>query len=97
MSRAYICQYSLNAGTLGLPAEVAVAAGANDEADDRWPADTNDNQFVNVFDVVPYIAALNSVAPGPPYTARLDLDMSGDINVFDVVPFIQLLNEAGTP
>jgi len=75
----------------------ANTAAANDEADDRWPADTNDNQFVNVFDVVPYIAALNSVAPGPPYTARLDLNMSGDINVFDVVPFIQLLNKGCLP
>ena len=75
----------------------ANTAIANDEADDRWPADTNDNQFVNVFDVVPYIDALNSVAPNPPYFARLDLNMSGNINVFDVVPFIQLLNEACLP
>jgi len=78
-------------------ASCASTAAANDEADDRWPADTNDNQFINVFDVVPYIAALNSSAPGPPYTARLDLDMSGDINTFDVVPFIQLLNKGCLP
>ena len=75
----------------------ASTAAADDEADDRWPADTNDNQFVNVFDVVPYIAALNSVAPGPPYIVRLDLNMNGAINVFDVVPFIQLLNKACLP
>ena len=75
----------------------ANTAAANDEADDRWPADTNDNQIVNTFDVVPYIAALNSVAPNPPYFARLDLNASGDINTFDLVPFIQLLNEACLP
>jgi len=75
----------------------ANTATANDEADDRWPADTNDNQFVNTFDVVPYIAALNSTPPGPPYTVRLDLNMSNSINTFDVVPFIQLLNKACLP
>ena len=51
----------------------------------------NDDQLANVFDVVPYIAALNSFAPGPPYAARLDFTMDGIINVFDVVPFISLL------
>ena len=56
-----------------------------------------DDQIVNTFDVVPYIAALNSVAPNPPYFARLDLNASGDINTFDLVPFIQLLNEACLP
>jgi len=75
----------------------ANTAGANDEADDRWPADTNDNQFINTFDVVPFIPTLNSVAPGPPYTARLDLNASGSINTFDVVPFIQLLNKPCAP
>ncbi|MCH7617026.1 MAG: hypothetical protein IIB18_04090 [Chloroflexi bacterium] len=57
----------------------------------------DDDQYVNVFDVTPYIPALNSVAPGPPYLARLDLDLSGNINVFDMVPFIQLLNKPCTP
>ena len=75
----------------------ANTAAEDDEADDRWPADTNDNQFVNTFDVAPFVAPLNSVAPGPPYTARLDLNMSGNINAFDVVPFIQLLNKACLP
>ena len=75
----------------------ANTVGANDEADDRWPADTNDNQTINVFDVVPYIAALNSVAPNPPYFARLDLNMNAAINVFDIVPFIQLLNKLCSP
>jgi len=75
----------------------ANTASANDEVDDRWPADTDDNQFINTFDVVPFIPALNSVAPGPPYVARLDLNANSAINVFDVVPFIQLLNEACLP
>ena len=75
----------------------ADTVGLNNDADDKWPADTNDNQFVDVFDVVPYIGVLNSAAPGPPYVARLDLNLNGDINVFDVVPFIQLLNKACLP
>ena len=75
----------------------ANTAAANDEADDRWPADTNDNQLINVFDVVPYIAALNSVSPGPSYTVRLDLNASNNINTFDLVPFIQVLNKACSP
>jgi len=70
---------------------------ANDEVDDKWPVDTNDDQFINTFDLVPFIEALNSVAPGPPYTARLDLNMSGSINSFDVVPFIAVLNTGCDP
>ena len=57
----------------------------------------NDSQQVNTFDVVPYIPALNSTAPGPPYTVRLDLNMSGNINTFDVVPFIPLLGTTCLP
>ena len=74
----------------------ADTAGANNDADDRWPADTNDDQIVTVFDLVPYIAALNS-PPGPNYVARLDLNTDAVISVFDLVPFIQLLNEPCLP
>ena len=69
----------------------------NEPLPDKWPTDADDNQRTNTFDLVPYIPALNSVAPGPPYKARLDLNASGDINTFDVVPFISLLNKVCTP
>ncbi len=69
----------------------------NEDLPDKWPADMNDNQLVNLFDVVPYIAALNSVAPNPPYFARLDLNASGNINLFDLLPFIPVLNKACSP
>ncbi len=72
-------------------------AANNEPLPDKWPTDADDNQQTNVFDVVPYIPALNSVAPGPPYFARLDLDASGDISVFDLVPFISRLNKVCTP
>jgi len=68
-----------------------------DEADDRWLVDTNDDQGINTFDVVPYIAALNSVSPSPPFTRRLDLNANGNINTFDLVPFILVLNTVCSP
>jgi len=83
-------------GTLRAVACAATAA-PQDEDPDAWPVDTDDNQFINVFDVVPFIPALSSVAPGPPYTVRLDLNTNGEINVFDVVPFIPLLNTQCSP
>ena len=70
---------------------------AGDEADDKWPVDMTDDQTVNTFDLIPYIGKLNSVAPGPPYTARLDLNMSGNINTFDLIPYIGKLNQACLP
>ena len=66
---------------------------AGDEADDKWPIDFNDNQFVNTFDVIPFIGRLNAVAPGPLYAVRLDLNMSGNIDAFDLVPFVGNLNK----
>jgi len=75
----------------------ANTATPNDEAVDKQPMDTNDDQSVNTFDVVPFIPALNSVAPEPAYTVRLDLNASGSINTFDIVPFIQELNTTCSP
>jgi len=75
----------------------AATATANDEPYDSWPVDMNDDQRANVFDVVPFIGKLNSVAPDPPYTARLDLNANGEVNVFDVVPFIPVLNTQCSP
>ncbi len=69
----------------------------NEPTPDKWPVDHTDNQKVNILDLVPYIAALNSTAPGPPYTVRLDLNMNGSINLFDLVPFIAVLNKTCTP
>ena len=79
-------------------AQCALTPTANDEPlPDKWPVDFNDDQFVNLFDLIPYIGALNTVAPGPPYSVRLDLNASGDINLFDLIPFITFLNEGCSP
>jgi hypothetical protein len=57
----------------------------NDEADDRWPPDFDDSLRVDIFDVnllAPPV--FFSTAPGPPYSARRDLDANGIIDIFDV-------------
>ena len=57
----------------------------------------DDNQTVNTSDVAFYVGKLNSVAPGPPYTVRLDLTMDGVINSLDVAKFIPVLNDTCDP
>jgi hypothetical protein len=84
-------------GTDPLVQCAADSTSNNEPPPDKWPVDHTDNQIVNLFDLIPYVAALNSTAPGPPYTERLDLNMSGDINVFDLIPFVPALNETCTP
>ncbi|MCH7809463.1 MAG: exo-alpha-sialidase, partial [Chloroflexi bacterium] len=81
-----------------LPAAACAATEtAGDEDPDAWPVDMDDNQFVNSFDLIPFIGKLNIVAPGPPYTARVDLTIDGKINTFDLIPYIGKLNEACLP
>ncbi len=62
---------------------------AGDEADDKWPIDFTDDQFINSFDLIPYIGILNTVG-----TVRVDLSMNGFINTFDLIPFVGNLNKA---
>ncbi len=58
----------------------AETAAQNDEADDRWPADFDDNKTINIVDVL----ALKVVFGSP--SARHDLDASGgNINILDVL------------
>jgi hypothetical protein len=45
----------------------------NDEADDKWPPDFNDDQFVLIGDVLAMKPVFLSFAPGPPYDPRFDL------------------------
>jgi hypothetical protein len=59
---------------------------ADDEADDKWPADLNDDQAVNILDVVqltqPYFGAS---PPDPNYSERKDFNGDGVINILDIV------------
>lgn len=68
----------------------ANTATKDDEDDDRWPVDTNDDQFVNTFDLLPYIGS-------PPYEKRLDLNMDGSLNSDDFAEFSPFLNEPCLP
>ncbi len=65
----------------------------DENPDDKWPIDFTDDQFVNSFDLIPYIGALNTVGP-----VRLDMAPSaGFINTFDLIPFIGNLNQPCLP
>jgi hypothetical protein len=69
----------------------------NDETDDKWPADFNDNQFVNTLDLVVYATALNSAPPDPDYLPRADLNQNGTINTLDLVVHVAALNRGCVP
>jgi hypothetical protein len=43
------------------------------------------------------VGKLNTVAPGPPYTVRLDMNGDGRINTLDVGRFVPFLNRVCAP
>jgi hypothetical protein len=55
----------------------------NDEGDDRWPADFDDNQVVNILDVGEVLPPYFGTSV-PPTEARRDLVPDGAINILDV-------------
>ena len=59
---------------------------ANDEAMDRWPADFNDDQVTDIFDIVlltpPFFGASSAEAN---YSARKDFNGDGVVDLFDIV------------
>ena len=59
----------------------------NDEVVDAWPVDMDDSQLVNLQDIGIYNAIFGSLAPGPPYTVRTDLNADGLINLQDIGQF----------
>lgn len=64
----------------------ANTAAANDEADDRWPADLDDNQTVNILDVLQLTPPVfNTSPPDPNYSTRKDLNGDGAINILDIL------------
>jgi hypothetical protein len=64
----------------------ADTADPDDEADDRWPADFNDDQTVNVLDIVQLTPpAFGTSPPDPNYGIRKDLNGDGVINILDIV------------
>jgi len=66
---------------------------SGNEPVNNWPLDLNDSNFVNTFDVVPFIPALNKfIGEVAAATTGLDFKNDGFINTFDVVPFISALN-----
>ncbi len=69
----------------------------NDEDPDAWPTDNNDDQRTTLADVLAYIPVFNSVAPGPPYKVRFDLNMSSSITLADVLRFIPFFNQSCAP
>ena len=60
--------------------------GVNCGGDLAWPPDFDGSQSVDIFDVIVLEPPVfGSVAPGPPYEARFDLQPSGGIDIFDVL------------
>jgi hypothetical protein len=70
---------------------------ANDEDDDKWPADFNDNQVVNTLDLVVYATALNHSLFDPQYVFRADLNINGVINTLDLIIYATALNRMCGP
>jgi hypothetical protein len=66
----------------------------NDEADDRWPADLDDNQAVNVIDVLALKPWFNTTVP--PTSARYDIAPGGGVNVIDVLAVKPFFNKTCT-
>jgi hypothetical protein len=69
----------------------AATPAAGDEPVDAWPADFDDSQIVNIFDVnamrPPVFNVLlgkNTIPPNPSYSARFDLNADDFVNIFDV-------------
>jgi hypothetical protein len=58
----------------------------DDEADDKWPADLNDDQTVNVLDIVQLTPPVfGSSPPDPDYSVRKDFNGDGVINILEIV------------
>ena len=47
--------------------------------------------------MIGFIPVFNTVAPGPPYDPRYDLNASGGITLADVVMYIPVFNMTCTP
>jgi hypothetical protein len=64
-------------------------AAMNDEAVDAWPPDFNDDRSVGVMDLLSmgpsFKTAYGSEDGDPQYSARFDLDASGDVDVLDLM------------
>jgi hypothetical protein len=77
----------------------AANSGLNNEPPpDGWPADFNDNQFINTVDVGSMVSVLGStMGGGPPYNVRFDLNANGTINTVDVGRFVPVLGRPCVP
>jgi hypothetical protein len=63
----------------------ADTASADDEGDDKWPADFDDNQVINISDVFEVLPPVFGSSPGnPSYAPRADLVPDSVINISDV-------------
>jgi hypothetical protein len=68
-----------------------------DEPDDKWPADFNDNRFVNTLDLAVYATALNKSLGEPGFDPRADLNGNNVINTLDLTAFATMLNRPCGP
>jgi hypothetical protein len=69
-----------------------VACGTN-----AWPVDNNNDHKVTLADIIAYVPVFNSVAPGPPYNARFDLNADNKIGFIDIIMFRPFFNLTCTP
>ncbi|MDO8617056.1 MAG: hypothetical protein Q7T33_15205 [Dehalococcoidia bacterium] len=62
-----------------------------------WPVDvTNDNR-ANLQDILAMIPAFNTVAPTPPYNARVDINADGRVGLQDILVIIPFFGLMCTP
>jgi hypothetical protein len=66
---------------------------ANDEADDRWPADMNDNQFSDISDIV--LLTGNFGAAVPPAPARYNVGPEPADGFIDITDISRLTGRFG--
>lgn len=71
---------------------------ANDEGgSDAWPLDFNDDQMATMVDVTKFSSVFGSMAPGPPYDPRFDLNGDDRINTTDVTIYSAFLGKRCVP
>jgi hypothetical protein len=69
----------------------------NDEADDRWPADINDDQFSDISDIVFLTGAFGTSVPPAPPRYNLAEPADGFVDITDIVRLTAVFGAVCTP
>jgi hypothetical protein len=76
----------------------AATAAVNDEPlPDAWPVDFNGDQKATILDVATFSSVFGSLAPGPPYNVRHDLNANGSITITDIAQYSAFFGKSCSP